>query len=256
MYILCGSLKNSKTQFLGHTSEMEQWLVALWVLILCIVQTEGYLRPKTCSGSRGGPANVQGQTVRAVKASNRLAASSGTTAQQQDKIDLLYDSECPICMMEVNFLQKRDVQGRIRFTDLSSPDYDPADHGNVTFRQGMRKLRAVLPGGEVVTGVEVFRKTYDAIGLGWIFALTNNPVIGGFADKVYDVWAENRLRITGRHDLAAQLAERSKNLAETESVDDCDKEGCAIDWEAEGGGSDPFMKDPKNWENSSGGDSV
>jgi len=45
--------------------------------------------------------NVKGQTVGAFTASYRLATASGTTAQQQDKIDLLYDSECPICMMEV-----------------------------------------------------------------------------------------------------------------------------------------------------------
>lgn len=183
---------------------------------------------------------------------NSMAASD--SASSLDKIDLLYDSECPICMMEVNFLQKRDVGNRIRFTDLSSKDYNPADHGNVTFKQGMRKLRAVLPGGKVVTGVEVFRKTYDAIGLGWVFALTNYPIIGGVADKLYDVWAENRLRLTGRADLAEQLVERSAALDEAEPIDDCDKDGCAIDWEAETGGEDPTNISPQNWERGSGGD--
>jgi hypothetical protein len=72
-----------------------------------------------------------------------------------EQIDLLYDSECPICQMEVDFLKKRDVNNRIRFTDLSSSDYNPADHGNVRFEDGMRKIRAVLPGNKVVTGVEV-----------------------------------------------------------------------------------------------------
>ena len=185
--------------------------------------------------------------------SSSSSSNSKSKADSNSKIDLLYDSECPICMMEVNFLQKRDVQGRIRFTDLSSPSYNPAEHGNVTFKEGMRKLRAVLPGGEVITGVEVFRKSYDAIGLGWVFALTNYPVIGGLADKVYDVWAENRLRLTGRPDLAEQLAERSKTLAEMEPVDECDKDGCAIDWEAESGGDDADAKAPSgNWEQGSG----
>lgn len=175
-------------------------------------------------------------------------------AEKMGVIDLLYDSECPICMMEVNFLQKRDINGRIRFTDLSSPDYNPADHGNVTFRQGMRKLRAVLPDNTVITGVEVFRKTYDAIGLGWMFAVTSLPVIGGLADKVYDVWAENRLRITGRSELAEQLKERSEALADAEPIDDCDQDGCAIDWEAEAGGDDYNQKQSGNWETNQGGD--
>ena len=77
------------------------------------------------------------------------------------QIDLLYDSECPLCAMEVEFLRKRDVENKIRFTDLSSLDYNPSDHGNVKFSDGMRKIRAILPEtNEVVTGVEVFRQVY------------------------------------------------------------------------------------------------
>ena len=131
--------------------------------------------------------------------------------------------------MEVNFLQKRDINDRIMFTDLSSPSYEPADHGNVQFADGMKKLRAVLPDGRVVVGVEVFRKTYEAIGLGWLFALTNVPIIHEIADVLYDIWAENRLRITGRPELAEQLKARAATLAATEPVS-CDAEGCGIDF--------------------------
>ena len=77
------------------------------------------------------------------------------------QIDLLYDSECPLCAMEVEFLKKRDYESKIRFTDLSSLDYNPSEHGNVKFADGMRKIRAILPDtNEVVTGVEVFRHVY------------------------------------------------------------------------------------------------
>ena len=147
-----------------------------------------------------------------------------------DQIDLLYDSECPICQMEVDFLKKRDIHNKIRFTDLSSPDYNPSDHGNVQFAEGMRKLRAVLPDNTVITGVEVFRQTYNAIGLGWIFALTNLPIIGEMADYVYDVWAENRLRITGRGDMADLLKQKAEELREMEEPE-CSADGCGIDYE-------------------------
>ena len=69
-----------------------------------------------------------------------------------DQIDLLYDSECPICQMEVDFLKKRDTNNRIRYTDLSDPSYNPKEHANIRFEDGMRKIRAVLPDGKVVTG--------------------------------------------------------------------------------------------------------
>ena len=160
------------------------------------------------------------------------SADKSSTVQRNDldKIDLLFDSECPICMMEVEFLKKRDIEDRIRFTDLQSPDYNPADHGNVSFEKGMRKIRAVLPGGTVVTGVEVFRQTYNAIGLGWVFDVTSLPLIGKAADAIYDFWAENRLRITGRGQLADVLRERSDKLKNMEAPD-CDAEGCAIEYD-------------------------
>jgi predicted DCC family thiol-disulfide oxidoreductase YuxK len=132
--------------------------------------------------------------------------------------------------MEVDFLKKRDIENRIRFTDISSPDYNPSEHGNVKFEEGMRKIRAVLPDKRVVTGVEVFRQTYKSIGLGWIFEITNLPIIGQVADILYDIWAENRLRLTGRGDLADILKQKSEELREKGTVD-CDDDGCGIDYE-------------------------
>ena len=155
--------------------------------------------------------------------------SSPEVSKKNDKIDLLYDSECPICQMEVDFLKKRDIDNHIRFTDLSSANYNPDEHGHVQFEEGMRKLHAVLPDGRVVRGVEVFRQTYEAIGLGWVFAATSLPVIGQVADYVYDIWAENRLRLTGRTAVAEILKQRAAELREMELAD-CDRDGCAIDF--------------------------
>jgi predicted DCC family thiol-disulfide oxidoreductase YuxK len=150
--------------------------------------------------------------------------------EKAKKIDLLYDGDCPICMMEVEFLQKRDIKQMITFTDLQDPNYNPADHGNVSFESGMRKLRAVLPDGEVVKGIDVFRATYEAIDLGWIFALTKIPIIGDLADNFYDLWAANRLRLTGKGDLADILEKRAEELKAKEPIDDCE-DGCDIDWD-------------------------
>ena len=130
--------------------------------------------------------------------------------------------------MEVEFLRKRDIEGKIRFTDLNDPNYDPREHGNVKFSEGMRKIRAVLPDNTVVSGVEVFRRVYSAIGLGWMFEMTNVPIIGRVADAMYDIWAENRLRITGRGDLADKLREKSAELRSAGEVV-CDDQGCSLE---------------------------
>jgi predicted DCC family thiol-disulfide oxidoreductase YuxK len=41
------------------------------------------------------------------------------------KIKLLYDGECPLCLREVNFLQKRDAgRGLVAFVDIAAENFD------------------------------------------------------------------------------------------------------------------------------------
>jgi len=209
-------------------------LISCYVLLL-IITINGFKTLKIIKRTRQLPLiNINNNNRNVISPAKMLSSSSSskevTITKSEDKIDLLFDSECPICMMEVEFLKKRDIENRIRFTDLQSSDYDPADHGNVSFEVGMRKIRAVLPGGKVITGVEVFRQTYKAIGLGWIFDLTSLPLVGKAADAIYDFWAENRLRLTGKGELADVLRERAAKLADMDTPD-CDAEGCAIEYD-------------------------
>jgi predicted DCC family thiol-disulfide oxidoreductase YuxK len=88
----------------------------------------------------------------------------------------------------------------------------------------------VLPDQTVVVGVEVFRRTYEAIGLGWVFQLTKLPIVGQIADSFYDLWAENRLKLTGRGDLADVLKERAAKLRDMGEVE-CDEDACGIDYD-------------------------
>lgn len=134
-----------------------------------------------------------------------------STASPSWQIDLLYDSDCPLCLREVEFLRERDGgRGLVRFTDIAAPDYDPAAHGGVDFETAMRRIHAVLPDGRVIRDIEVFRRTYDVLGLGWVYAPTRWPVLGAIADWLYARWADWRLRLTGRPDLATLVARRQQ----------------------------------------------
>ena len=57
------------------------------------------------------------------------------------------------------------------------------------------------------------------------------PINHEIADTVYDIWAENRLRITGRQDLADLLKQRQEALENAEPIDDCDLDACGIDFD-------------------------
>ena len=67
----------------------------------------------------------------------------------------------------------------------------------------MARIHAVTPAGEMLTGVEVFRRLYAAVGLGWVVAPTRWPLLRGLANRAYAIFATRRLRLTGRSETCA-----------------------------------------------------
>lgn len=135
------------------------------------------------------------------------------SASKSWRIQLLYDGECPLCMREVNFLKKRDAgRGLVAFVDIADEGYTPEAHGGINFETAMGRIHAVLPDGTVIKNVEVFRRVYEILGMGWIYAVTKLPIVGSIVDSVYGVWANWRLALTGRPDLATIVANRQQQI--------------------------------------------
>ncbi len=118
-------------------------------------------------------------------------------ATKSAEIEVFFDGGCPLCLREVNFLKRRDRQGKINFTDIDAADFRPETCGK-TYDELMAKMHGRLPDGTWITGVEVFRRLYSAIGLGPLVALTRLPIISQIMDIGYHMVAKNRLRLTGR----------------------------------------------------------
>ncbi|KAI4336099.1 hypothetical protein L6164_014670 [Bauhinia variegata] len=127
------------------------------------------------------------------------------------KIKMLYDGDCPLCMREVNMLRERNKRhGTIKFVDISSEDYSPEENEGLDYQTVMGRIHAILSDGTVVTDVEAFRRLYEQVGLGWIYAITKYEPIATIADNVYGVWAKYRLQITGRPPIEDILEARKK----------------------------------------------
>lgn len=130
------------------------------------------------------------------------------------KINLLYDGDCPLCLREVNFLQKKDAgRGIVKLTDIADIDYRPEENGGVDFETAMGRIHAVKADGTVVKNVAVFQEVYSALGIGWMYAPTKWPVMGPLVNKIYDLWADKRLAMTGRASLAEVIAQREEKIA-------------------------------------------
>ena len=150
--------------------------------------------------------------------------NSNQNLNQNWEIKLLYDGECPLCLREVNFLQKKDAgRGKVAFVDIASDDYNPEENAGIDFETAMGRIHGILADGTVIKNVEVFRRVYETLGMGWVYAITKLPVFGALANFVYGIWADFRLKLTGRPDLATVIKQRQERL-------DCDDESrCRVD---------------------------
>jgi len=105
--------------------------------------------------------------------SREVAASAGTVGPEGNterkpswEIRMLYDGDCPLCMREVNMLRRRDQDnGKIDFVDIAAPNYSQSDNQNISYEQAMGRIHAILPSGEVIRDVEVFKKLYEVSAL-------------------------------------------------------------------------------------------
>ena len=114
------------------------------------------------------------------------------------RVEVFFDGDCPLCAREIAMLERLDRRDALRFEDIAAPDFDAGRYGT-DFDTLMARIHAVLPSGELVRDVEVFRRAYAAVGLGWLVAPTRWPILGPLSDLAYRIFAKQRLRLTGRH---------------------------------------------------------
>jgi len=134
------------------------------------------------------------------------------------KVKLLFDGDCPLCVREVNFLKKKDDgRGVVAFVDISDPVYDPAANAGLDYETAMGRIHAIEADGSVVQDVAVFRRVYEELGMGWVYAVTKAPAVEAVANQLYGVWARSRLWLTGRGTMEEVMKER----------EDC-KDSCRI----------------------------
>ncbi|KAJ7283027.1 hypothetical protein O6H91_16G061800 [Diphasiastrum complanatum] len=123
---------------------------------------------------------------------------NGPESLENWTIKMLYDGECPLCMREVRMLQERNKAfGTIKFVDISALNYLPDDNGGITFEMAMGRIHAILKDGTILQNVEAFKRLYEEVGLGWVYAITNYEPFSSIAESLYNIWAKYRLPLTG-----------------------------------------------------------
>jgi len=165
------------------------------------------------------------------------SSNAGDRRLFEEEINIIYDSKCNVCKMEIDFLRKRDtklarehkLRRKLKFTDLEGEtgEYDPFDqaNGGISYKQGMASMHAVTADGKVMTGVPVFRVAYQQVGLGWLFSITKLPLVKQLADVCYNFFAKYRTIVTRGKSLESlvQIYEEKKLLDQQKM---CEDESC------------------------------
>jgi len=110
-------------------------------------------------------------------------------------LTIFHDSNCLICRLDIANLRSRNNESRLRFIDIAAPGFDPSPYG-MSLTDFAAQIRAQLPDGSLITGMEVFRRAYRAVGLGWIIAPSSWGPLKAPAEALYRFFARHRPTIS------------------------------------------------------------
>jgi predicted DCC family thiol-disulfide oxidoreductase YuxK len=112
----------------------------------------------------------------------------------QGRFKLLYDGECPFCRREVALLKRFDRGDSLNLEDIAAVGFDPARYG-LSRGEVASELHGIMPDGRMVRRVDALREAYRAVGLGWLVAPAGLPGIHWMLDRMYGIFARNRVRL-------------------------------------------------------------
>ena len=112
-------------------------------------------------------------------------------------LTVFFDGACPICDQEIALMKRLDRRQQLEFCDFSAQEYDAASSGFATADLGA-VIHARWADGSIITGVEVFRAMWEAVGLGFLARLSRLSLVEPLVLKTYAWFVRNRMRLTGR----------------------------------------------------------
>jgi predicted DCC family thiol-disulfide oxidoreductase YuxK len=111
------------------------------------------------------------------------------------KLRLFYDGYCPLCVAEMDKLEKYDKKQNLAFEDIQAPDFKQR-YPNLNWQDLNKRIYGQLPDGSLITGLDVTYLAWKYVGKGWVYAPLRWPVIRWFADILYLLFARYRYSIS------------------------------------------------------------
>lgn len=166
-----------------------------------------------------------------------LSATSNGTKNDRlfpEEVNIIYDSKCNVCKMEIDFLAKRDAKKinigapKLKMTDLEADNYNPENPENagITYEEGLAAIHAVTADGKIIKGVPVFALAYEQVQLGWLFKVTTWPVAKQVVEMLYNIFAKFRTNLTRGASIDALVKEYEAKKSLQQEIDDDNCDSC------------------------------
>ena len=110
-------------------------------------------------------------------------------------VTIYYDSQCPLCQMEMKQLKLHDHNNQLTLIDLHTENFE-IQYPNVDKQKAMNILHGELETGQLIFGLDVTHIAWKTVGKHKWIGLLRLPVIRTFADIAYRFFAKHRNRIS------------------------------------------------------------
>lgn len=116
-------------------------------------------------------------------------------ATQSYPLTLFYDGTCPLCMMEMRHLMKRNDDNKLQFEDIYAEGF-ATRYPTLNVDDLNARIHALWADGTLITGLDVTHQAWRAVGKGWLYAPLRWPLIRPLADWGYVKFAKHRYKIS------------------------------------------------------------
>lgn len=117
---------------------------------------------------------------------------------------MLYDGVCGLCNRLVQFILKRDVNGRFRFASLQSEFAETLLKRHGADSRDLDTFYVVIdygqPGEHVLMRSDAILHVVKTLGGVWALAGVGRILPRGLRDGMYKLVARNRYRVFGKHE--------------------------------------------------------
>jgi predicted DCC family thiol-disulfide oxidoreductase YuxK len=117
-------------------------------------------------------------------------------APESATLRIFYDGLCPLCLREMQHLQRLDRTQRLDLQDINAADFAER-FPHIDPVQADRILHGELTDGRLLYGLDVTVLAWRLVGRGRWVNFLRWPLIRPVADRVYLFFARHRHRISG-----------------------------------------------------------